>query len=155
QRMPRLRGQNKHQIDYRHIIVWLVRKPGAFARYVYRADLYPTVTFRRAYDALLAQQPGRADREYLRLLHLAAHEGETHVEEALTKLLDQVRPVSEQAVRTLLGKATPLSVAAQVSVPAVDLRLYDALLEGASAAESDMGMSQVDGNKEVSDEQGR
>jgi hypothetical protein len=155
QTMERLRGQSNHRIDYRHVIDWLVRKPGAFARYVYRADLYPTVTFRRAYDALLAQQPGRADREYLLLLHLAAHEGEAGVEEALTKLLDQVRPVSEQAVRTLLGKTTPLSVAAQVSVPAVDLRLYDALLEGASAAWSDIGMSQVDRNKEESDGQGR
>src|SRR5207253_8702188 len=35
QQMPRLRGQDKHHIDYRHIIGWLVRKPGAFARYVY------------------------------------------------------------------------------------------------------------------------
>jgi hypothetical protein len=155
QTMERLRGQSKHRIDYRHVIDWLVRKPGAFARYVYRADLYPTVTFRRAYDALVAHDPGRADREYLRVLHLAAHEGESGVDKALATLLDQGSPVSEQAVRTLLGKVTPLSVAAQVSIPAVDLRMYDALLEGASAAGSDMAMSQVGGNKEVADEQGR
>jgi hypothetical protein len=42
--MPRLRGQDKHRIDSRHIIGWLVRKPGAFARYVYREDLYPSLT---------------------------------------------------------------------------------------------------------------
>jgi hypothetical protein len=155
QTMERLRGQSNHRIDYRHVIDWLVRKPGAFARYVYREDLYPTVTFRRAYDALLAQQPGRADREYVRLLYLAAQDGEARVEEALAKLLDQGRPLSEQAVRTLLGSDTQLSVAAQVSVATVDLRLYDALLEGASVAWSDIGMSQVDRNKEVSDEQGR
>ncbi len=123
QTMERLRGQSKHRIDYRHVIDWLVRKPGAFARYVYREDLYPTVTYRRAYDALVAQQPGRADREYVRLLYLAAQQG-------------------------------PLSLAAQVSVPLVDLRLYDALLEGASAALTDRGMSQADRNKEESDEQG-
>ena len=104
QTMERLRGQSKHRIDYRHVIDWLVRKPGAFARYVYREDLYPTVTFRRAYDALQAQQPGRADREYVRMLHLAAQEGESGVDAALAKLLDQGRPMSEQAVRTLLGK---------------------------------------------------
>jgi hypothetical protein len=63
QRMPWLRGQNKHQIDYRHIIGWLVRKPGAFARYVYHADLYPTATFRRAYDALQSQDRARADKD--------------------------------------------------------------------------------------------
>src|SRR5881397_3925851 len=28
--LPRLRGRCKHRIDYRHIIDWLVRKPGAF-----------------------------------------------------------------------------------------------------------------------------
>ena len=47
---PRLRGQGKHQIDYRHIIDQLIRKPGAFARYVYREDLYPTEVYRRAYE---------------------------------------------------------------------------------------------------------
>jgi hypothetical protein len=155
QTMERLRGQSKHRIDYRHVIDWLVRKPGAFARYVYREDLYPTVTFRRAYDALQAQQAGRADREYVRVLHVAAEEGEAGVEEALAKLLDQGRPLSAQAVRALLGSDTALSVAAQVSVAAVDLRMYDALLEGASAQGSDMGMSHQEPSKEVTDEQGR
>jgi Mu transposase-like protein len=31
-RMERLRGRAQHRIDYRHVIDWLVRKPGAFAR---------------------------------------------------------------------------------------------------------------------------
>ncbi len=141
QTMERLRGQAKHHIDYRHVIDWLVRKPGAFARYVYREDLYPTVTYRRVYDALVAQQPGRADREYLRLLHLAAQEGEGRVEEALAKLLDQRQPLSAQAVRTLLGADTALALAARVTVAAVDLRPYDALLEEWYEASSDNGMS--------------
>jgi hypothetical protein len=155
QTMERLRGQSKHRIDYRHVIDWLVRKPGVFARYVYREDMYPSVTFRRAYDLLQAQEPGRADRVYVQVLELAARDGAARVEEALAKLLDQGRPVSVQAVRTLLGCDTPLSVAAQVSVPAVDLRLYDALLEGASAAENDVGLSTDERNKEESHEQGR
>ena len=130
QRMPRWRGQDQHKIDYRHIISWLVRKPGAFARYVYREDLYPTLTFRRAYDALVGQQPGRADKEYVNILYLASQEGESVVEGALAKLLDQGQALSEQAVRTLLGKATPLAQAVQVEVAPVDLGVYDALLEG-------------------------
>ena len=36
--LPRLRGRSKHRIDYRHIIDWLVRKPGAFEHYRYRED---------------------------------------------------------------------------------------------------------------------
>ena len=51
-RMPRLRGRGQHRINYRHVIDWLVRKPGAFAAYRYRDDLFPTTTFRIAYDVL-------------------------------------------------------------------------------------------------------
>ena len=38
--MPRLRGAADHRIDYRHIIGSLVRKPGAFARYRFREELF-------------------------------------------------------------------------------------------------------------------
>ena len=38
ERFPRLRGRKKHRINYRHIIDWLVRKPGAFENYVYREE---------------------------------------------------------------------------------------------------------------------
>ena len=148
QTMERLRGQGKHRIDYRHVIDRLVRKPGAFAGYVYRDDLYPSVTFRQAYDALVAQAPAGADREYVRLLQLAAQEGESRVAAALAELLAQRRPLSEPAVRTQLGQATPLSIAAQVAVPAVDLRQYDALLVG-GVAWSDNGMSIQEPDKEV------
>ena len=33
--LPRLRGRSKHRVDYRHIIEWPVRKPGAFENYRY------------------------------------------------------------------------------------------------------------------------
>jgi hypothetical protein len=46
ERLPRLRGRGNHRIDYRHIIDWLVRKPGAFADYCYRDDLFPSSRFR-------------------------------------------------------------------------------------------------------------
>ena len=154
QRMPRLRGRDKHWIDYRHIIAWLVRKPGAFARYVYREELYPTLTYRRAYDALVAQQPGRADKEYVHLLYLASQEGEGRVEEAFRQLLDQRRLLSEQAVRTLLGEATRLLEAAQVDVAPVDLGAYDALLEESYEGSSDNGLSLTGQGREKNHEQG-
>ena len=46
--LPRLRGRGKHRVAYRHVIDWLVRKPGAFADYRYRADLFPSSHFRLA-----------------------------------------------------------------------------------------------------------
>ena len=50
--LERLRGQGKHKIQYRHVIEWLLRKPGAFENYRYREDLFPTSRFRMAYDWL-------------------------------------------------------------------------------------------------------
>ncbi len=143
QRMERQRGQGKHKIDYRHVIEWLARKPGAFARYVYREDMYPTATYRRAYDALVASQPGRAEREYLHILRLAAREGEAKVEAVLLKLLDQRQPLSEQTVQTLLGSDTALSAAARVQVPDVDLSQYDMLLDcGSDTDNATIGISE-------------
>src|SRR5207249_4020617 len=31
--LPRLQGRDKHHLNYRHVIDWLVRKPGAFHGY--------------------------------------------------------------------------------------------------------------------------
>ena len=50
ERLPRLFGQGKERIDFRHVIDSLVRKPGAFANYKYVNHLYPTTRFRMAYD---------------------------------------------------------------------------------------------------------
>ena len=50
--MPRLLGNGKHAINYRHVIDSLVRKPGAFENYQYREDMFPTSHFRIAYDGL-------------------------------------------------------------------------------------------------------
>src|SRR5690606_33016757 len=91
ERMPRLR-RGDHRIDYRHIIGSLVRKPGAFARYRYREELFPALTFRRAYDALVGSHGERADVEYVRILHLAATSGETAVRQTLDGLLTDARP---------------------------------------------------------------
>ena len=52
ERMDRVHGAGEAGIDYRHVIDSLVRKPGAFARYRYREQMFPTGTFRLAYDAL-------------------------------------------------------------------------------------------------------
>ena len=104
ERIPRLRGQRKHRINYRHVIDWLVRKPGAFENYRYREDLFPTSRFRMAYDALRETSPGRASREYLQILELAARENESLVDDALRVLLDDEQPITAQAVREWIGR---------------------------------------------------
>jgi hypothetical protein len=129
--LPRLAGRNQRRIDYRHLIWSLVRKPGAFASYCYREELFPTTAFRRAYDALLDERPARADKEYLRLLHLAASTSETEVDLALGLLLDQQRLPSFDAVRELVGKAAP-SPAPAIGRASIDLSGYDRLIPSRS-----------------------
>ena len=127
--LPRLSGHGQHRIDYRHVIWSLVRKPGAFANYRYHDDLFPSVTFRRAYDALATGRPARADREYVRILHLAAGTSEAEVETALTLLLEQGTVPMLDAVRELVRVPGPAAVP-QVAAGTLDLGVYDRLLGG-------------------------
>ena len=101
----RLIGKQQHHIDYHHVIWSLVRKPGAFAAYRYREDLFPTTTFRLAYDRLVSSGIEKADRDYVRILHLAASISESEVEIALTLLLEANRVPSFDAVRDLVHPA--------------------------------------------------
>jgi hypothetical protein len=133
--LPRLRGRGKHRIEYRHIIDWLVRKPGAFADYRYRADLFPSSRFRLAYDILLVQQPERAAKEYLGILQLAARETESGVAAALGRLLNAEPPghLNVAAVTAELRKNDGRPSVTEVMVAPVDLASYDALLESKEA----------------------
>jgi hypothetical protein len=124
----RLRGRNLHRIDYRHVIWSLIRKPGGFSRYVYREEMFPSLIFRRAYDAIQSPHHGsKGDLEYLRILHLAAGTIEADVEAALTLLLAHGKPISADAVKTLVSAATTVDVP-ELAPQLVDLGTYDALL---------------------------
>jgi len=127
---PRLRGEGKHRIDYRHVIDWLGRKPGTFENYRYREDLFPSSRFRMAYDALREQRPAAASREYVKILELAAGEGEERVEDALRVLIAVGHQVTVDAVKTIVGADTGSAII-EVHIQAVDLSCYDGLLGGA------------------------
>ena len=137
EKMPRLRGRGKHRIDYRHVIDWLVRKPGAFADYRYREEMFPSSHFRMAYDVLRERQPMRADKEYLRILHLAARESEAGVEAVLVELLKEDGRMDAAAVMDRLRQQGHARQATEVTVAAVDLSQYDALLEGKEAEDGE------------------
>lgn len=128
-RCERLRGRNRHRVDYRHIIWSLVQKPGAFARYVYREEMFPTLAFRRTYDAIQTPHQGvRGDVEYLRILHLAATTLEATVDAALVQLLAEGKTPSSDLVRAITNTSTTAEVPL-LEAPSVDLRDYDTLLE--------------------------
>jgi hypothetical protein len=134
--LPRLRGRGKHRVDYRHIIDWLVRKPGAFENYRYRAELFPTSRFRMAWDALREVAPGRANKRYLEILQLAAEEGEARVEEALCWLLEAGEigegKLRVETVRAALSEAASLPPPTHITVAEVALASFDELLSASS-----------------------
>jgi hypothetical protein len=125
--IPRLVGQKQHRIDYHHVIWSLVRKPGAFAAYRYRDDLFPTTAFRLAYDRLTSSGVERADRNYVRILHLAASTSESDVETALSLLLETNTLPIFDTVRDLVHPPHATLVPT-LSTPQLDLSSYDELI---------------------------
>lgn len=140
--LPRLRGRGKHRVDYRHIIDWLVRKPGAFENYRYRDELFPSSRFRMAWDALRELTP-QANKRYLDILHLAAGEGEARVDEALRTLLEQGEisegKLKRDAIQALLAQDAIAPPVTQIAVAEVSLASFDDLL---SAPVSTQGVMQ-------------
>jgi len=134
--MPRLRGEGRHCIRYRHVIDWLVRKPGAFANYRFREDLFPTSRFRMAYDQMSAHCASKASRSYLAVLHLAARESEVGVDDALRHLLDHEEPITLEAVKALVCSAGQIAPVTAICVAAVDLAAYDTLLSTVGETEA-------------------
>ncbi len=123
--LPRPPGR-RAVIDYRHVIEALLRKPGAFARYLYREELFPSSTYRQAYDRLVQDHGARpGELEYLRLLKLTAELGINAVEGLLGELLaPQAGRWRTASLRRIL--CPPPRV--ELAEPTVDLSWYDTLL---------------------------
>jgi len=129
--LPRLRGEGKHKINYRHIIDSLIRKPGAFENYRYREALFPTSQFRIAYDSLKKRYTLRsAAKRYLSILNMAAKESETDVDNAIRVLIDKSTDICKEQVEILMLSGESVFTATDIDIPAIDLTCYDQLLEG-------------------------
>ncbi len=127
--IPRLHGSSKHYIQYRHIIDWLVRKPGAFESYRYRSDLFPTSRFRMAYDSLCERHTHtKASKEYLRILQLAALENESEVDDCLRLLINREALISADTVEEIFHFEKEPETATDVEIDDVCLHGYDQLL---------------------------
>jgi hypothetical protein len=127
------------------VIDHLLRKPGAFAQYRFREELFPTLTYRRAYDRLIEQEgPRRGELEYLRLLKLTAElsigvslEMSTNgLEALLSECLSGARKLSVDELRRYLGLGQAEAIPALELT--VDLSGYDALLEPSFEEVSDV-----------------
>jgi len=126
--LPRLRGDRGALVDFRHVIVPLLRKPGAFINYRHREALYPSVVYRAAFDRLVAdhgERPGVI--EYLQVLKLAAEESVENVQPVLESYLRQGGKWRATDVRNQL--VPPVRKVVELAQPVPTLQAYDALLE--------------------------
>ena len=128
--LPRLRGENGYYINYRHHIDILVRKPGAFENYCYKDALFPTSLFRIAYDILRDGCSIRqANKEYLKILELAAKEDESLVNEALRLLINLEDQIGFEKVKQFIDSKQKPPEPTSVHIEPVDINDYDMLLE--------------------------
>jgi Mu transposase, C-terminal domain len=128
QTMPRLVGKKQVSINYRHIIDSLVRKPGAFANYQYREEMFPTSTFRIAYDMLRDHHAEKAaDKMYVQILELAARESQGDVAEALRHLIAAGEVIDVARIAALVAEAGRLPPVTDLEIETPDLSVFDAL----------------------------
>ncbi|MCP4355749.1 MAG: IS21 family transposase [Proteobacteria bacterium] len=121
--IKRQTGDRGANIDYRHIVSNLLRKPGAFANYKYRSFMFPSNVFKSLYSALNDKYGDRrGEREYLEILNLAATEGETKVARIVTDSIEQKLNLSFEAVKDKLNLKVKVPNLNDI-VP--DLLIYD------------------------------
>lgn len=126
--LPRRRGNSGMVLNYRHVIDHLLRKPGAFERYRYREEMFPSPVFRKAHDRMVAEQGRRkGSLEYLRLLKLASEIGERDLELMLVEYVCPPYPAwTVDDLRSLLQPQARPSLALAELQP--EWSSYDSLL---------------------------
>jgi len=116
-------------VPQRHRSDSLVRKPGAFANYQYREEMFPTSQFRMAYDMLRdAHSEDVADKMYVRILELAARESEEAVIDSRRHLIAAGEAITVDRIRSLVASAGCLPAVTDIQIDAPVLSDFDSLL---------------------------
>ena len=128
---PRLRhrdGQrHPRDIDYRHLIGALRRKPGAFARWVLRDAMFPRAVYRQTWERLNASLSEReACKTIVGLLVLAADGHEAQLATELEQLIELDQLPDLLALTALLAPRPGVLPTVTVELP--ELAGFDALL---------------------------
>lgn len=126
----RRKHERIHQINYRHVIGSLCRKPQAFRNYIYREEMFPTLAFRETWNRLNLELDSRtACKEYVKILKNAAEgDHESIVNSFLEKQLHQNILPRLEDIQKLFKKELEHPGLMPI---AYDLQSYDALLGGA------------------------
>jgi transposase InsO family protein len=126
------RDSQRHprNIDYRHLVAALKRKPGAFARWVLRDAVFPRLVYRQTWERLAAVLPEReACKTIVGLLVLAADGHEAQLADELEQLIELDQLPDLNALSELL--APPRRELPDVAVELPTLADYDELIEPA------------------------
>jgi len=130
ERKRRSAGNRVHHINYRHVIGSLIRKPQAFRHYIYREELFPSLSFRQTWELLNRDLDSRtACKEYVKILKEASEgDNESEVNAFLEKhlLLGILPKASEVQALFRKSKQTP-----QLTPIQNNLNSYDLLVGGA------------------------
>jgi len=98
-------GRHDQVVNYHHVIHSLRSKPMALLHLVYRDKLFPRQEYRRAFDALVEQLPGKQACKIMVELLALAHERscERQLAEQLAETLDAGDLPDIAVLRTLFG----------------------------------------------------
>ena len=119
--------RHARNIDYRHLVAALKRKPGAFARWVLRDEVFPRAVYRQTWERLSAALPERqACKTIVGLLSLAADGHEAQLADELEQLIELDHLPDLDALSALL--APPRQQVPDIAVQLPPLADYDALL---------------------------
>ena len=92
--------------------------------------MFPTSQFRITYDILRDTYSIRqANKEYLKILELAAKEGESLVNEALRLQINLEEAMSFEKVKEFIDLKQKAPEPTDVYIEQVDIKYYDMLLE--------------------------
>jgi len=120
--------RHARDIDYRHLVAALKRKPGAFARWVMRDAAFPRAVYRQTWERLAAARPEReACKTMVGLLALAADGHEAQLAGELEQLIELDQLPDLLALAQLL--APPATEVPDVVVKLPALAGYDELIE--------------------------
>lgn len=113
-------------IQWRDLVGWLVRKPGAFAHYRYREAMFPSDLHRQVHTALCDRpEQYAADREYLLILNASAGLEPDAVASAFERMLCGEAPLSLEGFREAAGVQRPTPHLAPFQPDLSVYRLFD------------------------------
>jgi transposase len=136
------RPEGENSIKLEHVLKSLLRKPQAMVRWAHRAILFPTPIFMKIYQELKRREteyPGRAEREFLRIMNLVHHVPLSEIKCALEIVYESnAADLFNEVKELLLIERRPATEAIELSARVLQIPLnpnlkeYDQLIPAAA-----------------------